>query len=62
MIDKSALRKSIKDKLEDHEIEGNDLLEDLMDGLVQDFGDDIFDDEDEETDDENLTNPGFLGD
>jgi hypothetical protein len=60
MIDKSALRATLKDKLDEHEIEGNDLLEDLMDGLVQDFGDDIYDDEDE-SDEEDET-PSLLGD
>lgn len=59
MIDKSALRKTIKTTLEEHEIEGRAVLDDVMDNLVQEFGDDIYDDEEDEEDGEV---PGFLGD
>jgi hypothetical protein len=54
MIDKSALRKTINEKLEEHEIEDKGFAEDLLDTLSQDFADEIYDDEDEDTDDANL--------
>lgn len=61
MIDKSALRKSIKITLDEHEVEGNAILDDVMDALVQEFSDDIYDDE-EDTDEDEDEAPGFLGD
>jgi hypothetical protein len=50
MIVKSALRSTINEKLEEHEVEDGALAEELLDALVQDFGDDIYDDEDEDED------------
>jgi hypothetical protein len=58
MIDKSALRKTIKEQLEEHEVEGRDVLEDVVDALCLEFPDEIHDDEDEESEDDA---PDFLG-
>ncbi len=54
MIVKSALRATINEKLEEHEVEDTALAEDLLDALVQDFGEEIFDDEDEEAEPDTL--------
>lgn len=56
MILKSAIRATIAEVLEDHEIDEKDLKEDLVDRIAQDFGDEIMDDEDE------AAGPAFLGD
>lgn len=58
MIDKSALRNAIKEKLEEHEVEGRDVLEDIVDALCLEFPDEIHDDEDEDDED---GEPDFLG-
>jgi hypothetical protein len=54
MILKSALRATITEKMEEHEIDGRDFADDLVDALMQDFADNIHDDDDGE--------PDFLGD
>ncbi len=54
MIIKSALRTTINEKLEEHEVEDAALAEDLVDALVQDFGDEIYDDEDSEEEPDTL--------
>lgn len=48
MVNKNALKQSIKEVLDEHEIEDGSLREDLVDRLVQDFADEIYDDDDEE--------------
>jgi hypothetical protein len=52
MILKSALKSTIDEVLEEHEVEDDGLASDLLDRLVQDFGDEVHDDDDD---------PGFLG-
>jgi DNA-binding ferritin-like protein (Dps family) len=51
MILKSALRTTINDKLEEHEVEDRALADELLDAVVQEFCDDVFDDEDEDGED-----------
>jgi hypothetical protein len=50
MIVKSALKKSIDEKCEEHEIEDQAFADDLLDTLVRDFGEEIYDDDDEDQD------------
>lgn len=57
MIVKSALRDTINEKIEEHEIENGAFAEDLLETLVRDFGEDIYDDDDEDAD-----GPAALGD
>lgn len=59
MIAKTALRESINEVAEEHEIDDKDFIDDLFDRLVQDFGEEIYDDEDE---DEEEDGHGLLGD
>lgn len=48
MLQKSALRKTISEVLEEHEVEDSALEEGLVDGVIRDFGEDVYDDEDSE--------------
>jgi hypothetical protein len=48
MINKSALRESVNEVLELHDLTDPDLEADLIDRLCLDLEDEIFDDEDEE--------------
>lgn len=54
MIVKSALRTTINEKLEEHEVEDTALADGLLDALVQDFGDEIYDDEDSDEEPDTL--------
>lgn len=46
MVNKSMLRSTIAEVLQEHETEDGALVEDLVDRLSQDFADEVYDDED----------------
>lgn len=52
MILKSALKATIAEVMEEHEVEDTDLANDLLDRLVQDFGEEVYDDEEESEEEE----------
>jgi hypothetical protein len=48
MLNKSALKATIDDVLEENDIQDGALAEDLLDRISQDFAEEVYDDTDEE--------------
>lgn len=47
MIDKSALRSTIQDVLNEHDIADRDVTDDLLEALSRDFAEEIHDDDED---------------